>query len=314
MILCLSDLWPPFPGGAERLMFNIARWLHQHGQQVHVLTGYHAAQQGDGPPVQLLSLPSGECHAEGAAALTAYLRAARPRVVLTHHHYAAEFGPELVASGIPLVQVVLNGRRLPEAALAVYISEWVRDTVGGAQPQDLVLTPPAFGDVVADTHGPAIGFVKPLPHKGAHLVYQVAAQLPRRPFVVLRGEWQGLEVLPERPLRNVTFMEPVVDIRDFWRECRLVLVPSLSEDAGTVAQEATMNGLPCLSSAAGGLAETNAGGVLLDPRRPGQWVQAIRRLDRQAAYDEVVARQQAHLAATDHEATLGMLTMRIGAL
>lgn len=312
MIVCLSDLWPPFPGGAERLMFNLARDLLRRGMPVHTVTGYEAALQHDGPPVTALPIGVGPTHAEGAAMLAAALAQLHPDVILTHHHYAMEFEAELVATGVPLVQVVLNGHRIPQAALAVYISRWVRGQVGGAQPQDLVLTPPAFPDIVAGRHGPHIGMVKPLTHKGIDLLYQLAELLPDRSFLVLRGEWQTLEDIRVYP--NVAFMDPVVDMRDFYAECRLLLVPSRSEDAGTVAQEAALNGLPCLASNVGGLAETNRGGLLLPPDVPRAWVRAIRKLDAPRTYQALAARQRAYLDRTNHAGTLDVLAERIAGL
>lgn len=136
LILCFSDLWPPFPGGAERLMFNIARHLLRRAQSIHTLTGYEAALPLDGPEVTALDI-------NGWDQVAAVIDELEPDVILTHHHYAMKFETELVATGLPIVQVVLNGRRLAGANLAVYISEWVRETVGGALPQDLVITPPA---------------------------------------------------------------------------------------------------------------------------------------------------------------------------
>lgn len=313
MLLCFSNLWPPFPGGAERLIFNIARELHGRGIDTQVLTGYENARRFDGPPVTAVPLGCEAEHAHGAEVLRRALALWRPQAILTHHYYATEFEAELVATGLPLVQVVLNGRRLPDAALAVYISRWVRDLLGDAQPQDLVMTPPAYPDVVAASHGDAIGFVKPIPHKGVELVYELAAALPDRPFVVLRGEWQDLEVI--RPAPNITFLEPVVDMRDFYARCRLLLMPSRSEDAGTVAQEATMNGLPCVSTNVGGLAETNAGGVLLGvDDGVDAWRGALLALDDPEAYAAVVARQQAALAAADHAGSMALLAERVAAL
>jgi glycosyltransferase involved in cell wall biosynthesis len=312
MILCFSNLWPPFPGGAERLMFNIARDLYRRSHHVEVLTGYLRAMRFDGPTVHYLPIGCGPDHAEGAGMLAGYIDALKPRVILTHHYYATEFESELVATGIPIVQVVLNGRRLPDAALAIYISRWVYDQLGDAHPDDLLLTPPAFSDVIAAEHGDAIGFVKPIPHKGVDLVYRLAEALPLRRFVILRGEWQDLEDI--RPAPNIEFMEPVDDIRDFYRECRLVLMPSLSEDAGTVAQEATLNGLPCISSNVGGLAETNAGGVLLDPDDVVAWHARILDLDDPEAYAAVTRSQLAHLKATDHTSTMSTISDRIAAL
>lgn len=312
MIFCLSDLWPPFPGGAERLMFNIARDLHRRGNEVRALTGYEAAMELDGPPVVSMPIPIGDQRDEWAAIVRSCIEELQPNVILTHHCYAYQFEPELVASGVPVVQVVLNGRRLPGAALAVYISNWVREQLGDAESEDLVLTPPAFAEVVADEHGDAIGFVKPIPHKGVDLVYRIASAMPDRRFVILRGEWQDLEDI--RPAPNITFMEPVVDIREFYRECRLVLMPSRSEDAGTVAQEAALNGLPCISSNAGGLVETNAGGIRLDPEPVDPWLRAIRDLDDPWFYEEVARRQLAYLRETNHAATLDELAGRIATL
>lgn len=310
-VLCLSDLWPPFPGGAERLMFNLARHLQHAGHDVHVLTGYEAARQHDGPPVHVAPIGVFDERDAGAAIVRQALVDLQPDVILAHHLYAYEFELELLASGIPLVHVVLNGHRIEGASLAVFISEWVARQAD-RQPHDLVITPPVFDDVIAAEHGSAIGFVKPLPHKGIDLLYRIARLLPRRRFVVLRGEWQTLEVI--RPARNITFLEPVVDMRDFWAKCRMVLMPSLSEDAGTVAQEATVNGLPCISSDVGGLAETNGGGVLLAPMDAHRWVTAIKELDDPARYRMVVDRQTTHLAATDQTGRLDELAARITTL
>ena len=291
MILVLSDLWVPFPGGAERLMFNLARDLMQRGETVGVVTGYHRAQPFDGahvaPPLIVPDAP--DVRYMGARALTGLIADTKPDVILTHHHWAFTFERELVATGVPIVQVVLNGHRIPEAALAVFISEEVRarrEMVSGFN--DLTIYPLAFDDVRAETHGDAIGFIKPLHHKGVDLFYDIAAAMPDRQFVVLRGEWQNIETI--KPFPHVQFMEPVDDIRRFYEKCRVVLMPSLSEDAGTVAQECTVNAIPCISSNVGGLAETNLGGIRLTAG-VDEWVKAIRLLDDHRLYNTVVLSQ-----------------------
>jgi glycosyltransferase involved in cell wall biosynthesis len=310
-MLVISDLWLPFPGGAERLIFNLARDMMRRGNTVNVVTGYGPAQQFDGPTV--VSLPTiGPDLEHGATVIRDLIAYDQPDVILTHHYYAHRYGQVMVDSGVPVVQVMLNGERMPGAALAVFISEWVKER-GNPQPGDIVLTPPAFDDVVAETHGDAIGFIKPIPHKGVELVYQVAAAMPECRFVILRGEWQDLEVI--RPAPNIEFLEPVDDIREFYARCRMVLVPSLSEDAGTVAQEATLNGLPCLSTNVGGLAETNGGSLLFDPTDPVRaWVAAIRSLDDPTYYAGTVKIQRLHLARLDHAGKLDLLAQRIKGL
>ncbi len=311
-VLVLSDLWLPFPGGAERLAFNLSRFLMQQGHRVNVVTGYEYPQQFDGPIVVSLTT-IGPDPEHGAKVIHDLIEYDQPDVILTHHHYAHLYGQVMVATGIPVVQVVLNGKRLPGAAMAVYISRWVRDQAGDAQPQDIVMTPPAFDDVVSPTHGDAIGFIKPIPHKGIEMVYRIAALMPERRFVILRGEWQDLEVI--RPAPNIEFMEPVDDIREFYARCRMVLVPSLSEDAGSVSQEATLNGLPCLSTNVGGLIETNRGGILFHKvDTPETWAAAIRSMDPPLHYLSVVNSQRKELERADHAGSLDLLAQRVKGL
>lgn len=311
-VLVLSDLWLPFPGGCERLAFNLTRHLHERGEQVAVLTGYWD-HQPEPFPINASAIGIGPDHAVGAAIIADAVEHYRPDVILTHHLYAYEFEAELAETGIPVVHVVLNQRRLAGAALAVYISEWVRDQCGDAKPGDLVIHPPALGDVDASAWAGdhrSVGFIKPIPHKGVQLVYEIAAAEPDRDFLVLRGEWQTLEVLTDLP--NVRYMDPVADIREFYAECRVVLMPSISEDAGTVAQECAVNGIPCISSDVGGLPETNAGGVILGSRDVSLWCDTLALLDDPDAYDMVADRQRSK--QPDHTAALDEFADRVQTL
>lgn len=132
MILFLSDLWPPFPGGAERLAFNLARDLMRRGEDVTALTGYEHPLQLDGPPViQDLGFEVFDGRDRGGARVAAHLDEIRPDVVVTHALYAHQFERELVASGVPWVQVVLNGQRIPTAHLGVHITRasWPRSSM-----------------------------------------------------------------------------------------------------------------------------------------------------------------------------------------
>lgn len=307
----LSDLWQPFPGGAERLMFNLARDLMRRGEDVHVLTGYENAEQLDGPPVSSAPIGVFDTREQGAAIVSAFVAALEPDVIVAHHLYAFQFERELLSFDVPLVHVVLNGKRIEHAALAVYISQWVRDR-GNVRDGDLVITPPVFAaDVQALRHGECIGFIKPIEHKGVELFYAIAEAMPEREFLVLRGEWQDLEDI--RALPNVAFMEPVRMISEFYEHVRMVLMPSLSEDAGTVAQECAVNRIPCVSSNVDGLAETNAGGITLNPGLVSLdgWLAAIRVLDYPRVYEGTVERQWEHFCSTQQDAKLYELHSRI---
>jgi glycosyltransferase involved in cell wall biosynthesis len=294
-IAVITDLWPPFPGGAERFIFNVARELKNRGHEIHVLTSYANAAEFDGIKPTWVSIgvhcydhQPGHTHLDGWRDIVLFLERVQADIVLTHHFFADEFKVELFGNW-PTIQIVHNGQRNPKATWAIYNSEYTRQRAN-AQPLDLTILPPAFEDCRAEEHGPFIGFVKPIPHKGSEFFYKVAARLQDRDFMVLHGEWHETEDV-RRGIHNVFFMPPVHDIKTFYEKCRIMLMPSLHEDAGTIPQEAAINGLPCISSNVMGLPETNSGGILL-PHVVDSWVAAIRDLDNPRYYDEVASRQQ----------------------
>jgi glycosyltransferase involved in cell wall biosynthesis len=171
----------------------------------------------------------------------------------------------------------------------------------------MVIIPPAY-NAPQTPPGDYIGFVKPLEGKGIMFLYELADRMPERKFLVLRGEWQSCETIIEKP--NVTFINPVDDMDQFYSQVRITLMPSLSEDAGTIPQESAAHGLPCISSNVMGLPETNIGGIIL-PHDLNSWVDAIRQLDMENYYKEVVHREQEGLAGFAWEEKFDDLSRRI---
>ena len=115
----------------------------------------------------------------------------------------------------------------------------------------------------------------------------------------------------DQELQNVTIKPDTPDAQQFLAATKILLMPSLMENAGVVAMEAMFNGVPVVASNRGGLPETvgNAS-ILLDiPARYTQetrdiptaeevepWVESIIRLwDDTAEYDRYsrVARERA---------------------
>ena len=314
-IAFISDGWVPFPGGAERYIFNIARELKNRGHEICVLTSYMKAYEFDGIKPTWISIgvrcydhQPGHTHADGWRDIKNFLDEHKPDVIVTHHFFAREFEKELFDGRIPVVNLMYNGARIPNAALTIYISQHVYNTSGG-RPGDMLIMPPAFEDVKAETHGDFVGFIKPIKHKGIDLVYQIAELMPEKQFLVLRGEWQDIEDI-RRGRHNVFFMEPVHDMRTFYEKCRVMLVPSTSEDAGTVAQEAALNEMPCISSGVMGLSQTNGGGIILPPV-PSTWVATIRDLDNPEYYALIVERQKQFIASLNWPGQFDELSGRI---
>ena len=322
-IFVLSDLWMSgvaggFPGGAERYLYNLANQLRIRGHEINVLTSYHAAKGSEGISVEWQDIgvrsQSEARHESGWKIIKKAIESFQANVILTHHFFAFEFEQELAALGIPVVQCVYNNRRMDCAALAVYVSEYVRAMVlkarDNSKPEDMTIIPPAFDDVRAEAHGNYIGFIKPIPHKGVEFFYQLADAMPEREFLVLMGEWRTLEVIRQKP--NVRFMAPVADMRDFYKHVRIMLVPSLSEDAGSVGQEAAVNRIPCISSDAGGLPETNHG--IRCGLNVALWKEEIQTLDDPAYYAMVSHRQTRRLSEFQWPEKFNQLSERITAL
>jgi glycosyltransferase involved in cell wall biosynthesis len=120
-------------------------------------------------------------------------------------------------------------------------------------------------------------FVNPEPRKGVHVFARIVAVLARRrpdiPVLLVEGA-AGANSLARLgvdlgSLKNVKILRNVPDPRRFYAATRLVLMPSLMENAGLVAMEAMTNGIPVLASNRGGLPETigDAAPVLDVPAR-----------------------------------------------
>lgn len=314
----ITDLWPPFPGGAERYVFNVARELKKRGHEIFVLTSYIKAHEFDGivPTWKSIGCHAydnnpGHTHQDGLRDIQEFLNSCQPDVIFTHQFFAVEFARELFGGPFPVVHIVHNGIRNQDANLAIFNSNYTRIRAQ-AHPGDMTILPSAFEDCIAPRHDDFIGFIKPIPHKGIDFFYAMAQQLPEKNFLVLRGEWQDCEDI-RRGLHNVFFIEPVDEMKVFYERCRAIVMPSLQEDAGTVAQESALNGIPCVSSNVMGLPETNGGGIVLPHHLPS-WISAVRSLDNPTLYNETVERQKAYIQSLNWPAQFDILSEKIKGL
>lgn len=129
-------------------------------------------------------------------------------------------------------------------------------------------------------------FVNPVKEKGVDLVIGLAELCPHIPFTIVLG-WEltdaELEELSRQVdrLSNVRLVERQKDMRDVLRFAKIVLVPSIREEAyGRIVTEAQISGIPVIASDISGLPEAvGAGGILLDPDAPLTiWSRALQHL------------------------------------
>ncbi len=158
-----------------------------------------------------------------------------------------------------------------------------------------------FG-VEGDRNG-CMTMVNPHPVKGLATFLEIARKMPAERFLLVES-WkltdEGTAALNAQlaDLPNVRFMRRVSDMRDVYRQTRLLLVPSIWEEGfGMVAIEAQSCRIPVIASARGGLPESvGVGGLLIeDYRNVGAWVEAIGEVLRDAGtYDGFAAKAHRH--------------------
>lgn len=148
-----------------------------------------------------------------------------------------------------------------------------------------------------------VTFINPHPKKGRDIAIAIAQQCPEIPFTFLETwplESAERQELSQKlaSLPNVSFCGPQKDMRQVYAQCRILLVPSIWEEAyGRVATEAQINGIPVIGSTRGGLPEAiGPGGIVLDPNQPiADWAAAVRKLwQDQRYYNKLSAAALSH--------------------
>lgn len=199
-----------------------------------------------------------------------------------------------------------------------FLTRRYRETIGIESTP--ILAPLPLEDVLATEHTPIfVTMVNPSPEKGAMLFARVAEEVSKRnariPFLIVEsrgtagflvkaGLAGGFDL---RRHDNIMFSPAVSAPKDIFVPARLLVAPSLVEEAGgRIPAEALMNGVPPIVSDRGGLAEVSCGGGFVIPVpaeiRPGirspvapevaePWVELILKLcEDEAAYDEAATR------------------------
>lgn len=141
-------------------------------------------------------------------------------------------------------------------------------------------------DIAFGVNGDPSGYITMInPHrvKGIDTFFEIARCLSNERFLLVES-WTlsdaQLGALKEKlaSLPNVRFLRRVPDAQEIYRQTKLLLVPSIWEEAfGRVVIEAQSCHIPVIASARGGLPESvGDGGMLIqDYRNPRAWVEAI---------------------------------------
>ncbi len=198
----------------------------------------------------------------------------RPNVLLTYggHPVSLKLMHRARSRGIPVVFHLHNfsytDRRGFDTVSAVLVpTECARRLYArrlGLDSIHISLPINATRVIATDPEPQYVTFVNPQMAKGAAVVARIVLELSQRrpeiPFLVVDSractDELGRMGLDLSQAENLHRMPNTTDPRDFYRVSRIVLVPSLIENAALVAREALANGIPVLASDRGGLPET----------------------------------------------------------
>ncbi|MBT3928011.1 MAG: glycosyltransferase [Rhodospirillaceae bacterium] len=160
-------------------------------------------------------------------------------------------------------------------------------------------------------------FVGSSPRKGLEIAFRIAERRADIPFDFVES-WPISEHrrvhYGARCARagNIAWHRSVSDMRQFYATARLLLAPSVWEEAyGRVVPEAQISGIPVLASDRGGLPQAvGPGGILIDAHAPdADWLAAFDRMwDDDAEYSRLSGLAREH--AEREEMAPGLITGR----
>jgi glycosyltransferase involved in cell wall biosynthesis len=194
-----------------------------------------------------------------------------PAIYLSHTPAFLPFGPQAFYPS------ERRARMLSQVAGIVAVSRFVAEYIRRWGGLDAAVFPfPIYGPGPFPDFGgrnPEDGFVtliNPCAVKGIAIFLELARSLPDVRFAAV-PTWGTTPADREAlaALSNVTLLPPADDVDRIYERTRVLLLPSLWEEAfGVTAVEAMLRGIPVLASAVGGLPEAKLGTDFVLPVRP----------------------------------------------
>lgn len=309
--------------GSEVVLHELMKAAAQAGHDVTVYCTNRNAEQGwrgSEPDTMFDGVKVVRCRNIVLAARQA--AATNPDVWVSHHQHilhSIKLSRSVGARSVYLVHNDMDLNQRPLRAkpdLVIFNSDWVRESLArfGRPRQSMTFHPPVTAGRHEVLHtGDAVTLVNLNEHKGGLLFYQLAELQPERKFLGVVGA-HGKQVI-RRNLPNVEIMAHTPTMGDVWKRTRVLLMPSIYESYGLVAQEAGINGIPTIANATPGLVENiGAGGLFANRDNPNEWVTLLEQLDQPDNYNQAsaYALKRAGEALDDTQKTLQQWVEWIG--
>ena len=192
----------------------------------------------------------------------------------------------------PVFHLIHNSHPYPEIIDAeknqhiIYNSEWLKELLN-YKFSNFIVTPPVdynYYDVGNEPEkSEYITLINLNENKGGKIFAEIARAMPHKSFLGVLGSYdeQITQTLP-----NVTYVPNSPDIKQWYAQTRILLMPSKYESWGRTATEAMCSGIPVICSDTPGLRENcEKGGIFIKNRdNVKEWVEAITKLDDKKTY------------------------------
>ncbi|MBA4227613.1 MAG: glycosyl transferase family 1 [Hyphomonas sp.] len=226
-------------------------------------------------------------------AIADLVRHDRPDVVVAQCHGSVRIAEEFHKHGVPVVLYFHNVEfdeleGDPSSLKGCHFisnSDFTRDRYRQAFGIESVVIPPIIDrrEYEVTSTGDFVTFINPVAKKGLATVVEIARSLPEIPFLLVESWTLTSQQLADlsadlASLPNVTFRRRTDNMRDIYSQTRILLAPSLWEEAwGRVVSEAHCSGIPVVGSNRGGLPEAiGPGGMILAHDAPiADWTKAV---------------------------------------
>jgi len=188
----------------------------------------------------------------------------------------------------------------------IYNSEWLKELLN-YKFSNFIVTPPVdynYYDVGNEPEkSEYITLINLNENKGGKIFADIARAMPHKSFLGVLGSYdeQITQTLP-----NVTYVPNSPDIKQWYAQTRILLMPSKYESWGRTATEAMCSGIPVICSDTPGLRENcEKGGIFIKNRdNVKEWVEAITKLDDKKTYSWASRKAKARSREFDTRKTL----------
>ena len=288
-ILASIHLYPPKHNcGAEYMMHNTLKYLKSKGHEVRVLLWqsrrYKIESVYDFEGIDVF--PPSDYIVERLFEWT--------DVIFTHLDYtqvSINYGKKY---GKKVFHMVHNWSKYEnieanDNQYVIYNSQTAKDKLQYKH-ESIILHPPCnyrFYDTQANTIENEFVTLINLDHnKGGQILAKIADKMPNKKFLGVKGSYSADEngQYLNQP-SNVTIVNNTTNIKEIYKQTRILIMPSEFESWGMVATEAMCSGIPVISSGTEGLRE-NCGkaGIYIERDNVEEWVKTITKLDDEKAY------------------------------